>query len=169
MPLRLLKIVGVATASSLLLATGLAHGAGLSKYLELFSGQRLFYFWLSLFTVAATGFYLYRQRSFRASPWSYSFAMAGIALLVNGASVLPYYLPASKPTEPTDPGRERNEFRLISFNLLGSLNFAYDDIFRFVETEKPDAIFFIEIRPHWIGKISKNLPDYPYRAQPFAH
>lgn len=152
----------------LLFASLAGYGARLSRYLELFSGQRLFYLWAGLLLLVFL-LAIFRYRSFSPVAWRTSVVAMGIAFGVNAIEVFPYYPPFANVTSP-DSVAESHPLRLrvITLNLLGQDNTSYDEVLAFLEKENADIIYFCEYKKKWNAYLEKWLNDYPYQVPRFS-
>ncbi len=87
-------------------------------------------------------------------------ALAGIAAVVNLATILPIYIPARRDQPSSAAGFQ--PVRLVSFNVLGK-NRQYDDVAGWLRNESADVVLLMEVQPHWMPAIESLRDLYPHQ------
>ncbi len=95
----------------------------------------------------------------------------GLCLLINGALIVPYYLPLSEVQEKEPAfvssslsvdSESVTTFTLLHLNVL-TKNSEKEKVAQLIQAEKPDIISLLELDTHWEEALNGVLTDYPYR------
>jgi endonuclease/exonuclease/phosphatase (EEP) superfamily protein YafD len=130
--------------SFLTVATFLAKA---HRYFELTAHFRLQYLVGS--AIAATIFAAWRS-------WRLT-AVALVCVILNGATVIPWYFPHSTAASQTTS----SNLRLLLFNVLTS-NTQYPGIINLVRAEKPDLLIIQEMNRRWMSNLNVLREDLPH-------
>ncbi len=157
---RLLASAMLLLALTLLAMSIVPYWSKENRYLELFGGQRLFYFQLSGLIAVASAM-AWRWKRTPRTGWGLAGLVAVGAFSVNAFEVLPWYVPVSSAEAPV-VGEERSRFRLVSFNLRGGDNERHEDVAAFLKGSEADFIFLIETETWWPVILGEVAPAYPH-------
>jgi endonuclease/exonuclease/phosphatase (EEP) superfamily protein YafD len=149
-PVRLFVSFVAACTALVILFTFAGFAARYWWRLEQLCHFRVQYFWLLV--LGSVVLLLGRRRRLAA--------LAGIAAVVNLATIVPIYVPTRRDHAAEEVGSK--SVRLVSFNVLGK-NRQYDDVAQWLRSESADVVLLMEVQPHWMPTLESLREQYPHQ------
>ncbi len=79
---------------------------------------------------------------------------------INAIQIVPWYIPASRPTFSNNPGIEKLKILLINVH---TSNTEYAKTMQYIKEMDPDLLALEEINERWLAALSSVLTRFPYR------